>query len=131
MSPAECPISLTRDCQDRALLGMGLLHAAYNGSPQHRREIKKEPCMQADYLTVPLSSRRAAGVLGHDYKRMGLRSEQVDHETYADCAVPPPCSASTWCAPPYLGMLLYRHGKFHLTMHVVAGKSALQTMPVC
>ena len=88
MSPAECPISLTRDCQDRALLGMGLLHAAYNGSPQHRREIKKEPCMQADYLTVPLSSRRAAGVLGHDYKRMGLRSEQVDHETYADCAVP-------------------------------------------
>ena len=43
---------------------------------------------QADYLTVPLSSRRAAGVLGHDFKKMGLKGEQVDHATYAACPVP-------------------------------------------
>ena len=37
---------------------------------------------------MPLSSRRAAVVLGHDFKRMGLKAEQVDHATYAACAVP-------------------------------------------
>lgn len=46
--------------------------------------------MQADYLTLPLSSRRAAGVLGHDFKKMGLRNEQVDHDTYAACPVASP-----------------------------------------
>lgn len=45
---------------------------------------------QADYLTVPLSSRRAAGVLGHDFKKMGFRTDQVDHDTYAACPVTSP-----------------------------------------
>ena len=46
--------------------------------------------LQAHYLTVPLSPRRAAGVLGHDFKKMGLRSSQVDHTTYANCSHPDP-----------------------------------------
>jgi hypothetical protein len=45
---------------------------------------------QADYLTVPLSSRRAAGVLGSDFKKMGLTTEQVDHATYRACRVADP-----------------------------------------
>ena len=46
--------------------------------------------LQAHYLTVPLSARRAAGVLGHDFKKMGLRSSQIDHATYANCSHPDP-----------------------------------------
>ena len=41
-------------------------------------------------MTVPLSSRRAAGVLGHDFKKMGLRGEQIDHTTYQNCSHPVP-----------------------------------------
>ena len=46
--------------------------------------------LQAHYLTVPLSARRAAGVLGHDFKKMGLRASQIDHATYANCSHPDP-----------------------------------------
>ena len=45
---------------------------------------------QADFLTVPLSSRRAAGVLGSDFKKMGLKTEQIDHTTYSECPVADP-----------------------------------------
>ena len=41
-------------------------------------------------MTVPLSSRRAAGVLGHDFKKMGLRGDQIDHATYGNCSHPFP-----------------------------------------
>lgn len=45
---------------------------------------------QADFLTVPLSSRRAAGVLGNEFKKMGLKTEQIDHTTYSECPVADP-----------------------------------------
>lgn len=45
---------------------------------------------QAHFVTVPLSSRRAAGVLGHDTKKMGLRGDQIDHATYQNCTHPIP-----------------------------------------
>jgi len=51
---------------------------------------EKAMAVQAHYVTVPLSSRRAAGVLGHDFKKMGLRSDQIDHATYSSCAHPFP-----------------------------------------
>ena len=46
--------------------------------------------LQAHYLTVPLSSRRASGVLGHDFKKMGFASDKVEHKTYDSCPHPFP-----------------------------------------
>lgn len=52
--------------------------------------MRKRIWPQAHYLTVPLSSRRAAGVLGHDFKKMGLQRDQIDHVTYGNCSHPQP-----------------------------------------
>jgi len=69
---------------------------------------EKAMAVQAHYVTVPLSSRRAAGVLGHDFKKMGLRSDQIDHTTYGSCAHPFPQTFHAVRSTPPMG--IWCHG---------------------
>lgn len=75
---------------------------------------------------MPLSSRRASGVLGNTFKKMGLRAEQIDHSTYSQCPVPDPRNFhkadSLHNVLPATGLRSTRRRRFLLTsvlhMHV-------------
>lgn len=74
---------------------------------------------QADYLTVPLSSRRAASVLGSNipHKLMGLMAKQIDHTTYNQCPVADPRTfhkVLSSCLSHFPGLLLAWNAVFDL-----------------
>ncbi|CAK0786177.1 hypothetical protein CVIRNUC_009390 [Coccomyxa viridis] len=103
--PPSCPLDASEDnAEPVKYLHAGMIQHDPSGNPAflHRTaEGKVYPFnhgyRKAHYLTVPLSARRAAGVLGHDFKKMGLRSSQIDHATYTNCSHPDPQTFHVAC----------------------------------
>ncbi|CAL8463979.1 g3514 [Coccomyxa elongata] len=98
--PPSCPLDASpQNAEPITYLHAGMVQHDPSGLPAflHRTaEGKVYPFnhgfRRADYLTVPLSSRRAASVLGSNipHKLMGLMAKQIDHTTYNQCPVADP-----------------------------------------